>query len=170
MNRSPRWLYLPLATVPDSKVLTPDVVRAYCNSEIRQTLLKAGLILTLAFLTPILNINKVSTTDDKVGLKQILSPLGVIVAAGLVFQSQFTMMFDVMTSEPRVETVTLVEKVDRNSKKGKYLGVFSNGSDDYLTASEYNECPEGTEFYVIMCGDTCVEHFAVTEYNPDQEG
>lgn len=72
--------------------------------------------------------------------------------------------------EPRVETVTVIDRHMIPSRHDNvYRLVYSNGAAGTVDQETYENVPDGTTYYVIMCGNYCSEEFRAGEYSLPEE-
>lgn len=151
---------------PFSYTLTEEYIGRVCDSMFFKDLAYIGLpflgiFIALAFMG---TTEKDKHPASKAAIIFLVACIILIFALDKYNWLNVKETINIITHEPRVERVTLSDKyaVGYRRSTGHYF-VFSNGSTNDSEESEYDAHSVGDEFYVIMCGDSCVKH-----YDPDQ--
>ena len=152
---------------PYSHTLTEEFVKGICDSELLMILGYFGMVFLLLFIV-IGGVGATENTKSPVSYAPIIVVLVCMVLLAVLDRSyrlEIQEAISLMSHEPHVEVVTLNDKYARWHKHStRYYFEFSNGSTGMTEKSVYNSHDAGDEFYVIMCGDSCVEHFDVDQY------
>ena len=162
-------MYQSVHLYPHSAVLTDEVIKDVCQAEFMLSIGMIGVIsLVLSLILLSLGLRWRYSTDNGTNAKVIFITYFVIViiAFALTLPEHAKRAYDIKTHEPHIESVTLVDAYKKRSRRStSYYVVFSNGSKDRSSSTEFSRYHVGDEFYVVMCGDSCVEHYAVDQYS-----
>ena len=161
-------VYQSVQTRPHSKILTDEVIEGVCHSEFLLNIAMVGV----AFLLIAIVLLSMGTKWERISagggnaIVIILAYFAIVVGVSAFILPPFVKKaIDIKTQEPRIEEVTLADSYKKRSRRStNYYAVFSNGSKDSISRTEFDRYSIGDEFYVIMCDDTCVEHFDADQY------
>lgn len=152
---------------PFSYTLTEEYIGRVCDSMFFMDLAYIGLPFLVIFI--VLAFMGTTEKDEhpasKAAIIFLVACIILIVALDKYNWRNVKETINIITHEPRVEKVTLSDKyaVRYRHSTGHYF-VFSNGSTNDSEESEYDAHSVGDEFYVIMCGDSCVKHYDPAQY------
>ncbi len=161
-------VYQSVQTRPHSQILTDEVIEGVCHSEF---LLNIGMI-GVTFLLISIILLSLGTKWERISggggnaIVIMLAYFAIVVGVSAFILPPFVKKaIDIKTQEPCIEEVTLTDSYKKRSRRStNYYAVFSNGSKDSISRTEFDRYSIGDEFYVIMCDNTCVEHFDVDQY------
>ena len=148
---------------PEGQVLTQEFITAYIGRKACKTLAVASFAsLMFGIFGVAMYLSNGTVISKGAGLTATL--IWVIVAIGTVFLLSYRSI-PLIIGKPHAETVQVV---NRHRICGRYndayLFNFSNGSMGNVSKTEYLTVPDGTTYYVIMCGNTCAEAFNAEDY------
>jgi hypothetical protein len=149
----------------NTTVITPEVVETYCDSQIKQNLSMPFIILFAASIMSLSTAAKMERYGDNFNKIMIIELVTVVIIGVFFLYTPVKKIMDIKNNDPRIETVQLTDKYTRRRRRStNYYATFSNGATDRISSREYDAYQYGQEFYVIMCGDTCVDSFDAAYY------
>lgn len=156
------------ATPRTFTTLTPEVVKSFCSAKLRYAYAILCIPLIIAFIMFAGTVDSMSKNRPKapeIIFVVTIELIFVLVAAFFCCVMSVKTIVDINNNEPRIETVQLTDKYIKGSRRNtKYYAVFSNGAEDDIPKYEFDNYRSDRDYYVIMCGDTCVDSFDSNKY------
>ena len=148
----------------EGTVLTSEFVQDYVGRA------KSGQLIVASFAALIFGviglILSLQRSPARSGFAGVIGTIIWIVVSFTVIAIPVCRDLPLILYEPRVDTVQVTDRrIVTTRRKDIYRFTFSNGASDTVDQAAYESVPDGTTFYVIMCGGTCCESFNADEYS-----
>ena len=168
-------LFIGLVKQPYSHTLTYEYVKGVCESKFFTNLGFALSPFVSIFIFVAIMGHTRKDTDPVSGRSILVIIICIVLFAALdaAVKPYAKTAMNIKTNEPRIDAVTvtaidkLVIKRSRRHDTTIRYAVFSNGTTIELKMDLYGKysVSVGDEFYLIMCGDSCIEYYAVDQYS-----
>lgn len=162
-------------TYPEGRVITEEYMYALRTYQLNLLPAACMVFLSIAGICLILTALWWNIADKRGHYYNRVKGFAVVLAAVVMSIRFGADAVDLATHKPHVETAVITEHrstgiyASRRQKVHHYYLTLSNGREIEVSLNEYQKHEDGTEVYVILCGNTSLKVCSTDDYLLEEE-